>query len=84
MALRLSNPSASFIFFFASPPSSATLVGMCHKKETNLPAGRQERSPTNEYSPFVGSSYVELLYYCGFNIDNLPASRQVLLLGAVA
>jgi len=55
----------SLLFFFASPPSSASLVGA--RQKSNPPAGG---APTNDDGPFVGNSYVHLLYYCSFGIGN--------------
>jgi hypothetical protein len=71
------------LFFFApkqvrdvttSPPSSASLFGARQKR--TKPACRQAGkepdkaclSADRDYIPFVGSSYIQQLCYCGFNI----------------
>ena len=51
-----------FLFLFASPPSSASLVG-AGKKET-------KRSPPIDDRPIGGCGYVDRLCYCSFSIGN--------------
>jgi len=47
-------------------------VGLCYSLLFFFasPKKNQKRSPTKDYGPFVGSSYVQRMYYCSFSIGN--------------
>jgi len=54
----------------------------CPKKGPLNPRLTGRAGMTARFRPPAGG-LIKLLYYCSFNIGNLPAGRQVLLLGAM-